>query len=85
MVQHWVLMRSKGERGGLTKPDYFRMDTEQLNAAMRTTVDALRSQVNENPLATDRQRAAGEALNEAAGEFTNALYEPETPRATDDD
>ncbi len=54
--------------------DPFETDTKHLNSKMRTAIDALRSQINENPAAPQELREALESLNEAAVKFTNTLY-----------
>ncbi len=54
--------------------DPFEADTKHLNSKMRTAIDALRSQINENPAAPQELREALESLNEAAVKFTNTLY-----------
>ena len=54
--------------------DPFKTDTEYLNAEMRTTIDALRSQISENPAASGELREVLESLNDAAVKFTDTLY-----------
>ena len=54
--------------------DPFKTDTEHLNSKMRTAINALRSQISENPAAPKELRDAMELLNQAAVMFTNTLY-----------
>ncbi len=54
--------------------DPFKTDTEHLNSKMRTAINALRSQISENPAASKELRDAMESLNQAALMFTNTLY-----------
>ncbi len=54
--------------------DPFETDTKHLNSKMRTAINALRSQINENPAAPQELREALGSLNEAAVKFTNTLY-----------
>ena len=54
--------------------DPFKTDTEYLTAEMRTTIDALRSQISENPAAPQELREVLESLNDAAVKFTDSLY-----------
>lgn len=55
-------------------PDYFAWSTEALNADLREMIDAIRSQQFDNPAIEDALRRATERLNDAAVDFTNALY-----------
>ncbi len=54
--------------------DLFETDTKHLNSKMRTAIDALRSQISENPAASKELRDAMESLNQAAVMFTTTLY-----------
>ncbi len=54
--------------------DPSRKDTEYLNSDIRTAIDALRSQISQNPIAPQELRDALESLNRAAMHFTNTLH-----------
>lgn len=55
-------------------PNYFGMNTEHLNSHIRTAVDALCRQLEDNPAVPDVVQESARHLQQAAVHFTNTLY-----------